>query len=345
MASVRDTTAVWAPSPTRTRNLSRHGIRYAQDMQTRASSNTILTAALALLPVAGAAPAPSRAECSGVPIDVGRYFVVPAAVSGHPVRLVLDPIRNVLLDAAWADEAGIETVDSEAAGYGPNARIGGAGGEEYEPSFAVGLDLVVGDLSIPLPPVVVLDLRTPLGPSFDEVGGLLGTDLFQRRLLTIDAVNGCMTIEPRDRADRPDEEPLKIIRERNRPTVEGVITLSGGEQLSARFLVDFGMSGGVRLSTRFVDANRLADRLETSVPENRETGLGGPLRTLTATVDAVAIGGMEWRGLDIGLARETSGADADPPWDALIGVGLLRTAKVVYDPAGDRLWLLPAGGG
>ncbi|NKI36244.1 hypothetical protein HFP89_13825 [Wenzhouxiangella sp. XN79A] len=50
------------------------------------------------------------------------------------------------------------------------------------------------------------------------------------------------------------------------------------------------------------------------------------------------IGKATWTKLDIRLARETGGADADPPWDALIGVGLLRERRVIYDAAGDRFW-------
>jgi hypothetical protein len=39
----------------------------------------------------------------------------------------------------------------------------------------------------------------------------------------------------------------------------------------------------------------------------------------------------------------SGGADADPPWDGLVGVGLLKSRHIVYDPAGNRFWILPAG--
>jgi len=315
---------------------------YSDDAREQ-SLNTRLRVAEALILLAFSASW-ARSQCAGVPIEVNDYMVVPVEVSGHPVRLALDPIRNVLLDSAWVARTGIETVDSAAAGFGPHARVGGGGPKEYEPRFAVDLQLNVDDLSIHLPPVIVLDVRGPLGASFEGIGGLLGTDLFRGQILSIDPIRKCMNLGPRESAAVPGGEPLEVIRERNRPTVEGKITLPGGEQLPARFLVDFGMSGPVRLSTRFVDQHHLVDRLETSVPEHHETGLGGDLSSLKAGVAAISIGDTTWNDVEVTLARETSGTDADPPWDALIGVGLLKTRKIVYDPAGDRLWLLPATG-
>lgn len=282
-------------------------------------------------------------ECSGVPISTGHFIVVDAELSGHPARLALDPIRNVLLDRRFADTAGLDVLSARQAGYEGRVSIGGAGAEQQEPGFAVGLELRAGEVMRKLPPVVVVDLRGPLGPVFTNIDGLLGTDLFSEQVLDLDLPAGCLTIVPRDRFEAPATQALAVERMRHRPVVKGSLEFPDGERHELSFLLDFGMSGGVRLSTRFVDEHDLDERLPTTVPERMETGLGGALRSLETNATAVELGDARWRNLPIRLARETEGADADPPWDALVGVGLLRTRHIVYDPAGDRFWMLPAG--
>jgi hypothetical protein len=133
---------------------------------------------------------------------------------------------------------------------------------------------------------------------------------------------------------------LRIERRRHRPVVNGAIELADGRLHELTLLLDFGMAGGIRISTRYVDEHRLDERLATTVPQDMETGLGGSLESLETTAASVRLGEATWRDVPVRLARETHGADADPPWDALIGVGLLKNHRLVYDPAGDRLWLL-----
>jgi hypothetical protein len=281
-------------------------------------------------------------ECNGAPISTGHFIVADAALSGHSARLALDPIRNVLLDRQFADTAGIDVLSAQQVGYEGRVSIG-AGAEQQEPGFAVGLELQAGDMSRELPPVVVVDLRGPLGPAFTNIDGLLGTDLFSEHVLDINIPAGCLEIVPRDRFEAPETQALAVERKRNRPVVKGSIEFPNGERYELSFLLDFGMSGAVRLTTRFVDEHDLDEQLQTTVPEHMETGLGGKLRSLETNAAAVELGDARWRNLPIRLARETEGADANPPWDALVGVGLLKTRHIVYDPAGDRFWMLPAG--
>lgn len=298
---------------------------------------------LVALILLGSFACPAAAECNGVPISTGHFIVAEAALSGHSARLALDPIRNVLLDRQFADSAGIDVLSAQQVGYEGRMSIGGGGAEEQEPGFVIGLELQAGGMVRDLPPVVVVDLRGPLGPAFRNIDGLLGTDLFREHVLDIDIPAGCLEIVPRDRFVAPETRAIAVERERNRPVVKGSIEFPNGQRHELRFLLDFGMSGGVRLSTRFVDEHDLDEQLPTTVPERMETGLGGELRSLETNAAAVELGDARWRNLPVRLARETEGTDADPPWDALAGVGLLKTRHIVYDPSGDRFWMLPAG--
>lgn len=282
-------------------------------------------------------------ECHGVPISTEHFIVADVALSGHSARFALDPIRNVLLDRQFADTAGIDVLSAQQVGYEGRVSIGGAGAEQQEPGFSIGLELQAGEMSLELPPVVVVDLRGPLGRSFTDIDGLLGTDLFSEHVLDIDIPSGCLEIVPRDQFEAPETQALAVERMRNRPVVKGSIEFPNGERHELSYLLDFGMSGGVRLSTRFVDEHDLDERLPTTIPERMETGLGGELRSLETNAAAVELGDARWQNLQIRLARETEGADANPPWDALVGVGLLKARHIVYDAASDRFWMLPAG--
>lgn len=279
-------------------------------------------------------------ECEGVPISTDQFIVAETRLSGHPARLALDPIRNVLLERQFTEAVGIEVLDAWQVGYEGRVTIGGAGAQEQEPGFAVGLTLEAGQLQEALPPVVVVDLRNPLGSSFADIDGLLGTDLFVDHVLDIDMPSACLRLVPRESFEAPGTPPLEVTRRRHRPVVTGRIDFPEGVRHELSFLLDFGMSGGVRLSTRYVDEHQLDDRLPTTVPDSMETGLGGELRSLETRAAEVKVGEASWRDITVRLARETQGADADPPWDGLIGVGLLKTRRLVYDPTGNRLWIL-----
>jgi hypothetical protein len=277
--------------------------------------------------------------CPGARITTDDLLRVPVTVDGRPARLALDPIGRVLLDTQWARRNALDTVDSEAAGYGPEARIGGAGGEEQVPRFVLDPTVTVGEIEVAPPPAIVVDLRGPLGGSLADLDGLLGTELFTDHVLDLDLPNRCLVFTPRAGFAAPGLGVVPVERMRRRPVVDGEITLPDGETHRLALLLDFGMTGTLRISTRAVDALGLDEALDTRAPDRQDTGLGGTLQSLAATLPALRIGEATWSRLDIRLARETDGADADPPWDALIGVGLLRDRRVIYDAAGDRFWI------
>lgn len=289
---------------------------------------------LMLAPAAGLA-----SECPGIPITSDDLIRVPVTIAGYPARLALDPIGQVLVDTEWASANGIATVDSQAAGYGPDARIGGAGGEEQAPRFMPDAAVTVGEVELAPPPLIVVDLRGPLGGSLRDLDGLLGSELFSEHVLDLDLPGHCLRLYPRDRYEARPADVIPVRRLRRRPVVEGELTLPDGETHRMTLLLDLGMTGTLRISTRTADELGLVERLETRTPDRQDTGLGGTLESLEASLPSLRIGDAVWSDLDIRLARETEGADADPPWDALIGVGLLRGHRVIYDPAGNRLRL------
>jgi hypothetical protein len=106
-------------------------------------------------------------------------------------------------------------------------------------------------------------------------------------------------------------------------------------------LVDFGMAGSIRLATRTVDSLGLVALLGATALADGESGLGGALESLTATVPSFRLGKITLHDEPVSLARETSGADATPPWDGLLGLALLSRYTMTFDPTAGRLVLEP----
>lgn len=282
--------------------------------------------------------ATGASACDGVRLNLDGHAIVEVRIDGRPARLALDPIRSVLLDRGYARSEGFALLDGTAAGQGGTVRAGGAGAAEQEVLFARDMMFELPGHRQTLPLVPTVDLRGPMGADFDHIDGLLGTDLFADKVLRLDFPAVCMTVlagadyHPPAGATR-----VPIRRLRDKPTIAGAITLPDGTQLPTQFLLDFGMSGGVRLSTRFVDRHALHTRLETRKPPRMETGLGGTLDSLHARIPAAQIGPDTRTDIVVSLAREPVGADASPPWDALVGMDIMRNWHIDYDVSGDSL--------
>jgi membrane-associated protease RseP (regulator of RpoE activity) len=106
-------------------------------------------------------------------------------------------------------------------------------------------------------------------------------------------------------------------------------------------VLDFGMAGTVRLTTRFTDSNRMVDAVGAVVTSRSESGLGGALESVIGRLASLSLGAIELRQPVVSLARERTGGDAAPPYDGLIGIGVLRRFRVFFDQAGSRVALLP----
>jgi membrane-associated protease RseP (regulator of RpoE activity) len=106
-------------------------------------------------------------------------------------------------------------------------------------------------------------------------------------------------------------------------------------------VLDFGMAGTVRLTTRFTDENDMVKAVGPVVPNRSETGLGGALESVMGRVSSLSLGAIELREPVVSLARERTGGDAAPPYDGLVGIGVLRRFRVFLDRAESRVAFVP----
>jgi hypothetical protein len=276
------------------------------------------------------------------------HVIMPAQVAGKAAWLLLDPVRGVLLDRHWARRAALPMEDGIAAGYGRRVFAGGAGSERYEALFARNVPVRIGSTES-------RSLRTllPLDSTMAEsighhVAGFVGVDFFGASVIEISARRELLRVWEASQFTPPAGARLVPVTWQDgiRPLIDLELTLPGGERLTLKTYLDLGMSGPLRLTTRFVTERGLLRRLcEARTPAavtHDEQGLGGALESVRSRLPRVTIPGVaEFADVVATLARETDGADAAPRWDALAGWELLRRFDVWLDATNQRLWLRP----
>ena len=277
-----------------------------------------------------------------IPIVVIDHVFVPSSIGGRPAMLLLDPVEGLMLDRSFARRHAIPAVGGEAAGLGGPVRAGGAGSAEHEVLFARGLAVSVGNrrLDVRLAPVIPLD--SMMAPALGHhVDGLLGLDLLDG-IVEIDFDRRVMRVHDRARFAIPAGAtvlPARLLA--GKPIVETTIRTADGASRPAAMVLDFGMAGTVRVTTRFTDENRMIDAIGPALTSRAESGLGGALESVIGRLASLSLGDLELREPVVSLARERTGGDAAPPYDGLIGVGVMRRFRVFFDLAGSRVMLVP----
>ena len=298
-------------------------------------------AAIALVGASGSLGAQSAPRT--IPIDVIDHVFVPSRIDGRPATLLLDPVEGLMLDRGFARRHAIRAVGGQAAGLGGPVRAGGAGAAEHEVLFARRLGLSFGDRSVDVPLAPVIPLDSMMAPALGRhVDGLLGLDLLGDGIVELDFDRRVMRVHERGGFALPDGAttlPARLLA--GKPIVETTIRTADGTSRRAAMVLDFGMAGTVRLTTRYTDANDMVNAVGPVVPNRSETGLGGGLESLMGRVASLSIGDVELREPVVSLARERTGGDAAPPYDGLIGIGVLRRFRVFFDRAESRVAFVP----
>lgn len=260
------------------------------------------------------------------------HILIPARLAdAYDAMLLYDPVQGVMLDQDFVRRSGMRTYSGPELGLGV-VRAGGAGAAEYDVRFARDLKINAPPvlLTQPLAPVIPLD--SAMAPSIGRhVDGLFGVDLLQRYLVEFDFGKQYLVLHDSARHELiGGYSKLPMRRHGARVAVPLTIVVSNVDTIRGNFVLDFGMSGTLRLSTRFTDSLNLLARIGPSVRSNAEHGLGGALSSVVTRMKAVRIGDVVFSDVVTSLAREASGGDANPPYDGLIGLDLIRRLRILY---------------
>jgi hypothetical protein len=273
-----------------------------------------------------------------VPFEFDGHIFFHALVNGDSTRLLYDPVDGLMLDRRFVLARPGMHRDWRAMGDGGPTRVRGAGAAEVEVTFADTVLLELGPIrrSFPRLPVIPLDSMMT-GAIAGRADGLLGTGLLAGYALQLDFATRIAHFH--DPATIDTTGWLVLHLEFDGAKAVTPITISVGDSIrhTLRAQVDLGMSPGFRVSTREVNARRLLRH--SGLRRRYGRGLGGIISSVLWGNVTVHLGDMTTRPMTILLAREERGADADPPYDALLGLGVLSQFDVIYDPSNARMLL------
>jgi hypothetical protein len=272
-----------------------------------------------------AMPAVVRAQAVTIPTErIGEYFYASATIKGQPVRLIIDSGAgaHVLLPAA-AQRLGV--IDANA----PATRAVGTGGSVEVQRVTTG-EITLGGAKLR----EGLGIAVPL-PAVLEADGLLGHDLFQQFVVTMDYPNNRVTLTPpKEFKPTPDmvEIPLRI--ERRMPQIE--VTVDG---VTAWVDVDTGSTGSLDLYTPFVEKNNLRTKYPKRIESPTGRGVGGLSYGEITRAAEVKIGPYTLKGPLLVMSKQKTGVDASGAVGGRIGVMLLSRFAVTFDHSRNRLYL------
>ena len=287
----------------------------------------------------GLGPRPSIAGGPSVELPfelVSNKPFLDVAVNGHPMRFLFDTgSPGMMIDRDRAKAIGLSTEGK--------FQTGGAGAGTLDQAFAKNVDLAIGALHSPGMSCAVVPLGGSAPAEGCELSGLVGYDLASRFVVDIDYEARRLRFhDPAQWSDHGKAAgvPYSLISG-GLMIVPATITLSGGDSVAGRFLVDTGVRHGLMLNRPFVEKHKLAGRL----PAGREGavgyGLGGETRGRVTRAAALRIGGLVVREPVVVLSLDERGALASTDFDGIIGGDLLRRCHVIFDHPRQRILLEP----
>jgi hypothetical protein len=275
-----------------------------------------------------------RAQAIEVPVErLGEYFYVPVKIKDQPARLVLDSGAGAhCLTPEAARRLGLLTATPD---DGPKVRAVGTAGAVDVQRLTTG-EIEMGTarlkeglaLAVPLPPVL-------------EADGILGYDLFQQYVVTMDYANGKVTLTPpKDFQPSPDAVALPLRIPRRIPQVE--VTIDG---ISCWVDVDTGSSGHIDLNTPFVEKNKLRDKYTKRIQTPVGRGVGGVTYGEVTRGESLTLGTFTLARPILQLSQQKTGADAKDDVAGRIGSAILSRFVVTFDYSRGKMYLTKAAKG
>jgi hypothetical protein len=218
-------------------------------------------------------------------------------------------------------------------------RVGGAGENRLVSHRRIGTRLVLGPVTQSTPRFIELDTDR-FTPVFGvEIAGIVGCDLLQRVVATVDQAKG--RIELNDPATFTREDA--VWRDLVLAGGHAHVTASFGHAFEEEgmFRLDTGAGGvSVMFHTPFVDALELAE-FRPAQPFDAFGGVGGQSRALLSSLPWFELGGHTFEEPSVVLMRDQGGALADPWTAGTIGSVFLDAFLVIFDYPHHRIGFVP----
>ena len=257
----------------------------------------------------------------------GTRIYIPAKVNGHDVEVLLDSgADSSVLDKGFADSIGSKSVKGGIA-------IGTGG--ETEAGLANNVHISIGNMTLDLPTISVVDLASVGKRIGIPLPVILGRDVFLQSIVDIDpsgptiAFHDPATFTPPAGATLVPLDPQGGLR---------VVQASVEGQPDAPMLFDLGNGGYMTLGASYWQAHNLLDGRKSST---RSSGaIGGEQINHVATLKTVRFAGVTFR--DVPAQFDAPNIERDSDRDAgNIGMPILKRFRMMIDFQNSRMYVIP----
>lgn len=178
----------------------------------------------------------------------------------------------------------------------------------------------------------------PLGR---KIGGVIGYDIIKEFVVEIDyAAREINLYRPESYQYSGAGEIFPLTFEENTPFVQASVAFAGRSPIVGKFEIDSRSTGAILFNTPFVRKHQLLKSVSRT-SETRIGGVGGTAQAFLGRVKNITLGKF---ALESGIARfsqSTRGDYASAKYDGLIGGGILRRFKTIFDYSRRRMILEP----
>jgi hypothetical protein len=159
-----------------------------------------------------------------------------------------------------------------------------------------------------------------------EFDGLLGFEVFQRFVVTLDYAAGTLTLTRPEAHARGAGIEVPFRFDGTHPVVDGAI-----DGIAGTFSIDTGSRGSLALHRPFVVEHGLEERLQAGSETVTGWGVGGPARGRLAGARTLRLGSVEIGGVLTELSTQEQGAFTNRYLAGNVGGGVLERFTVTFD--------------
>lgn len=272
------------------------------------------------------------ANSTRVPFTLhGNHIYVRASVNGAPYAFIFDSGGTASLTPDVSKALKLETTG--------RARVHGVGQGDVDVDLVRVSRLDIGSLSNSGATFLVLP-NLPLESPFPgiEFGGILGREIFEKIVVTIDYQHSMLTFtRPADFHPDPASVPVMLtLRHGALPNIPAAIDGHAGD-----FDIDVGSSQALMLTPNFAESTGLSHGGARSIDDIIGRGVGGPLMGTVSRARSLQIASLTIPRPLLEIARTTSGVFAASDFSGNIGAEILRRFTVTLDAPDGKLYLRP----
>jgi hypothetical protein len=279
--------------------------------------------------------APNDTVISGsatLPMLAPNFAVVPATINGHQFDFILDTGGHNIVTPEVAAELGLT-------GEGQGSSGGGGPGRAATSDTQIA-KLELGSATMTDQHFTILDMGDAVKrEGKPPMAGLLGLEIFERMVVTVDEPRGKFTIDPPRPGRRCEGDMIPLLFDDDQPAVHGAI-----DGIPAQIGIDVGNGGIPIVLWRWAEAHKVADRFRNGT-EGSGSGVGGKNTTFRTPHHDIVIGKTAIRDTEVNYATTPTGYFSSRADSMNLGRTLLQKYVVRFDYPQGHMCVMPATGG